>query len=104
MARNRPKGKKGKTARNELIKLRATYYNNVSVALFVTGFVVPYFAIVQRFSEVNAWLADFSNGTATINFTVCERIAEVIVPMLVAFYYAISWRKKADKLIGTIED
>jgi hypothetical protein len=37
----------GKAAENERIKLRATWFNNVSVGLFITGVLVPYLAFVQ---------------------------------------------------------
>jgi hypothetical protein len=37
----------GKAAENELIKLWATWLNNVSVGLFLTGVIVPYLAWAQ---------------------------------------------------------
>jgi hypothetical protein len=31
----------GKAARNEILKLEATYFNNIAVAFFVGGFILP---------------------------------------------------------------
>jgi len=41
----------GKAADNERIKLRATWYNNVSVGLFVAGVFVPYLTLFQKLPE-----------------------------------------------------
>jgi hypothetical protein len=39
----------GKAANNERIKLRATFYNNASVALWVGGAIIPYLALMRVF-------------------------------------------------------
>lgn len=39
-------------ARNEAIKLRATFYNNIAVGLFVGGFLLPYFALFQKLEAI----------------------------------------------------
>ena len=51
----------GKAAENERIKLKATWINNVSVGLFLGGFVIPYLALFQR-SEPQQYLDDWSRG------------------------------------------
>jgi hypothetical protein len=45
----------GKAAETERIRLRATWFNNVSIALFITGILVPYLALLQN------------GGTITLN-------------------------------------
>ena len=43
----------GKAANNERIKLKAMYFNNISVGLLVAGALIPYLAIAQRASEIH---------------------------------------------------
>ena len=38
----------GKAAKNERLKLRATFCNNVAVGLLVAGGALPYFAVISR--------------------------------------------------------
>jgi hypothetical protein len=35
----------GKAAKNERLKITATYFNNIAVGLFVVGFAVPYLTL-----------------------------------------------------------
>ena len=37
----------GKAAENEGIKLRAAWFNNASVGLTLTGFIVPFFSLFR---------------------------------------------------------
>ena len=37
----------GKTARNEVLKLTATYLNNIAVGIAIAGLIVPYFVFLQ---------------------------------------------------------
>jgi hypothetical protein len=41
----------GKTAENEKLKLKATFINNLATATAVSGFVVPYFALMSFMME-----------------------------------------------------
>jgi len=43
----------GKTADNERIRLRATFYNNLSVGCLVAGALVPYVALGRVLAELN---------------------------------------------------
>jgi uncharacterized membrane protein len=38
----------GKAADNERLKISATMFNNISVAMFVTAFVVPFFVFLTK--------------------------------------------------------
>jgi len=38
----------GEVAETEKLKLRASFYNNLATGLIITGYVVPYFAFLQR--------------------------------------------------------
>jgi hypothetical protein len=38
----------GKAARNEQLKLRATYFNNVAVGATITGGIVPFLAYARE--------------------------------------------------------
>ncbi|XIA64898.1 hypothetical protein ACFIOY_40170 [Bradyrhizobium sp. TZ2] len=41
----------GKAAENEKLKLRATFLNNVATSVIITGFIVPYYAIISGMFE-----------------------------------------------------
>lgn len=42
----------GKAARNERLKISATYCNNLAAAMFAAGFAVPYFSLSTAPNEV----------------------------------------------------
>jgi hypothetical protein len=44
----------GKTADNEKLKLRAAFFNNVAVAFFITGVVVPYLSLAYKIGEYSS--------------------------------------------------
>ena len=68
-----------KSARNELIKLRATFLNNVAVGLAVGGALVPYFALMPRVMSVGFWFSDYVRGAEPrIAIHVTDWIAIVI--------------------------
>ena len=41
----------GKAADNERLKLRAAYYNNLATGVVITGYAVPYFALMKKTLE-----------------------------------------------------
>lgn len=59
----------GKAADNERHKLRATFYNNLSVGLFLGGVFIPYLALTQRADELVFWLLA-SIKSRQISFTI----------------------------------
>jgi hypothetical protein len=48
----------GKAAENEGIKLRAAWFNNASVGLTLTGFIVPFFSLfrAENFQLLIDWI------------------------------------------------
>lgn len=77
----------GKTADNERIKLRATYYNNISVGVAVAGVLVPCLVLYNQ-------QIDVSSQQGLVAFTT----------ILVALVGALLLRRAADHEIRQIED
>lgn len=93
----------GKTAENERIKLRATWFNNVSIGLMVAGFLVPYLAISQRLPDVARAFFDIMDGKAPLTEGL-ERSLASIVAFSLAIWGARTMRSWADEEIKKIED
>jgi hypothetical protein len=90
----------GKAAYNEGVKLWATWLNNVSVGLFITGVFVPYLAFVQNvsayspptFHDLLPAFHDFLGGKNRIARThilqvLGRRLGEVIFAWLVSWFW-----------------
>ena len=85
----------GKAAKNERIKLRATFYNNLAVGAAITGLLVPYLAIYPKFFTAESW--------TTVPFT--DIIApEPALSIGVAVVVSLFCRSRADTWIATLED
>ncbi|MCA1458111.1 hypothetical protein I6F35_33805 [Bradyrhizobium sp. BRP22] len=87
----------GKAARNEIRKIRATYWNNLGVAIMAGGFFIPYFALYPRFYEKRGFfdhipLADWI------------AVGTTLVPMSFAFFSSLILRHVAKKILEGIED
>lgn len=94
-----------KSARNEVIKLRATFLNNVAVGLAVGGALVPYFALMPRVMSVGFWFSDYARGAEpriAIHVTDWIAIAISFMTILAAAYFTLLLRRMADRLIRTI--
>ena len=85
----------GKTANNERIKLRATFYNNLAAASAVTGLVVPYLALYPKFFMRDAW------PTASFTDVITHEVAFSIV---LAAAVCIACRLMADYWIAKLDD
>jgi uncharacterized membrane protein YoaK (UPF0700 family) len=94
----------GKTADNEAIKLRATYYNNLSVGLAVAGGLIPYFAFIQRAGEFLNWLTLWLSGRATVDSVEMWKAILATLTMALAFAIAKHLRGSARTEIAKIED
>ena len=81
----------GRTATNERIKLRATYYNNVAVGATITGSIVPFLAYAREF---------FQNDG---QFTAAE-LAVTLLLILAAGAVAAGCRFQANSVLSTLED
>jgi hypothetical protein len=90
----------GNAAENERLKLKATFYNNLSVGLFLGGLLIPYLSLVQhagsiieRLTDVH-WLTFVENGNAIAS----------ILAMVLALQGGKGMRRLADKTIALIQD
>ena len=93
----------GKAAYNEKLKLRATFFNNVAVAVLVAGYLVPYFAALPWLMETaakvpkpvtSAWdvlPAMFSPQEAKIKLAVL--VSGILVASSVAFCLRVANRQ-----------
>jgi hypothetical protein len=95
----------GKTANNERIKLKATYNNNISVGLYVGGFLIPCLAIMQK----NQQMADFllaavHDHKIVISYDDLTYIATAVAALCFALFLADNRRKRADELIQKLSD
>jgi len=93
----------GKAAKNEKLKLRATFYNNTAVGLALGGALIPYLVAVQKLGDILAWARDHGPPA---HFTMVEW-ATIITP-IVAFFLALQgarhFRRVAGKTIEKLQD
>jgi len=93
----------GKSAANERLKLRATFYNNIAVGLVITGIAAPYFATASRNNERN-WPPDIG-AWERITAIFSEPSTQLAVGiMAVSFAAALQFRRAAERAIVKIED
>jgi hypothetical protein len=86
-----------KTAENEAIKLKATFYNNVAVGLMLAGVLIPYLSILQSTPEIEQWLN--SVGSVGVTRTELQRIMIFVGSIFVALFVAVIFREHAKKII-----
>jgi hypothetical protein len=93
-----------KTVENERIKLLATYYNNVAVGLVVAGAFIPFFAFMQKSTEVSAWLdAIFHGAPNPTNLNVASVVGPVAI-CFIALGIAKGFRDHAYEVIGRLKE
>jgi hypothetical protein len=81
----------GKAAKNEKIKLRAAFYNNIAVALMGAGTLLPILALYSRFPDMTPgqmWIFLGSTGLGC----------------LTAFSFSLATHSKAVSILDKIED
>jgi hypothetical protein len=81
----------GKAADNERIKLRATFYNNISVGCFLTGFLVPYLTFIREGNEARVIIANFLHGNFS-QFSELGPLGYNVFAMFLAFVGAAIMR------------
>lgn len=84
----------GKSARNEILKIRATYFNNMAVGVFVAGVAAPYFALFPK-------IADGSFSWVTAEWRV---ILFVSVSFIAGMAGSIQFHLRAKRILSDIED
>jgi|SRR5271168_601381 len=104
--RKRPSGIGGmcKAAENERIKLKAAYFNNIAVGLWVAGGLVPYLVFIQRAGELVEWIMGWLSGTSQFKFLETTKVIMPIVGFFLAATGARHFRQAADKEICKLED
>jgi hypothetical protein len=90
----------GKAAENERIKLKATFFNNVSVGLTVTGVFVPYLAFLQSGQLNSQVVHDFLAG----NISQYWLLPVKLFVMFLAFGSAAIFRHGASTEIAKLQD
>ena len=87
----------GKAADNERIRLRATYLNNISVALYVAGGILPLMGYLAKAHQHSNW---WLQATATE----WNEMLALIVASGLAVAGAVLFRRSADREIQKILD
>jgi hypothetical protein len=92
----------GKVAKNEGIRLKATFLNNIAVGLFVAGVFVPYLALVQTggFPDVHDMFNNFLSGNISQYRPLGFRCAAIAL----ALFGAALARRGARREIAKLED
>jgi hypothetical protein len=86
----------GKAAKNEIIKLKAAYLNNIAVGLFVAGFFFPYFAYYSKLAEHGwVWWGSLESVIADTKAT---------LPAILACSLSLIFRDFAKRTLEKIED
>jgi hypothetical protein len=90
----------GKAAKNEQLKLKATFYNNLAVGAVAGGVFIPLIALYQN-TPISSLLAPFYTfppgwGPA--------RDYQFMVAAVVAFLLAFIFRDAANRAAAKIED
>ena len=86
-----------KAADNERIKLRATFYNNLAIGLFVAGVLLPYFAVLTKVPDMHQWMAAYRAGTANFPGLDLLKALAVLISLCAAFVVALLCRNFADR-------
>ena len=94
----------GKAADNERIKLRATYYNNVSVGLLLAGGLIPYLAFFRDAGEFEFRFSQMWNGIAPVTDAELKKLIGGAMAVIAAFWGARLTRRWADQEIEKIID
>lgn len=80
----------GRTARNEALKLRATYFNNIAVGAFTTGLIVPFLTLAHSTAD-----------GAPLNL---REILTIIFVILLGGFVSLLARYQASRTISKLED
>jgi hypothetical protein len=90
----------GKVADTERLKLRATFFNNLSVGLYLGGLLIPYLAVIQHTGDI---ITDLFQGKIFTRHDLFIGIS-ALVAMGFAAWVAQNMRRYADETIAKIED
>ena len=94
----------GKAASNERLKLAATYWNNISAGLTLTGLIIPYLALNYWIVDLIAWVPDWLAGQAKLGDPAIVAAVSTLVATVAAYVAASACRSFADRLLIKIQD
>jgi hypothetical protein len=90
----------GKAADNERLKLRAIFFNNLSVACFVTGLFIPYLALLRGWGQsMHFFEALLAGEWASARSDALGLLAAVL-----ALSLGYIFRRRADKIAQSLQD
>jgi hypothetical protein len=94
----------GKAARNEQIKIRATYYNNSAVGLFIAGVLLPILAFHPQLVALATWFSEYTNGRAEVDKKTVVLTLATIIAAATAFATSVIMHHHAIAELSKIED
>ena len=94
----------GKAAFNERLKLAATYWNNISAGLMLTGLIIPYLALNYWIVDLVAWVPAWLEGQAKLSDPAIVAAISTLVATVAAYIASSLCRSFADKLLIKIQD
>jgi hypothetical protein len=94
----------GKAAENERLKLKAAYFNNISVALVVAGCLIPYLTIIPNIPEIGNHIGMLVNGQISLTLSELMKMSGPVIAFILAMYGANDLRKAANATISRIQD
>jgi hypothetical protein len=89
----------GKAAKNETLKIRATYYNNIAVGLFVAGAAIPYLSLFPRTADLSGWFWPDPFSESGL-----KKLTAVIFGISIAMAMSWFYRRQAKKILAGLED
>jgi hypothetical protein len=90
----------GKLADIEKLKLRATYFNNISVGLFLGGVLIPFLAVVQHAGDI---VTDLTGGKF-LSFKDLTATIGTLVAIGMAFHGGKAMQRNVRETIDQIKD
>jgi hypothetical protein len=90
----------GKLSDIEQLKLKATYFNNLSAGLLLSGILIPYLAVVQHSGDIASALV----GGKFLDFKYLTPVISAIFAMGLAFYGGKKMRGHAIETIAKIDE
>ena len=94
----------GKAAFNERLKLTATYWNNISAGLTLTGLIIPYLALNYWIVDLIVWVPDWLDGQAKLSDPAIVAAVSTLVAAVAAYVAASLCRSFADRLLMKLQD
>jgi hypothetical protein len=87
----------GKAAENEGTKLRATWWNNLSIGLFLAGILIPYLTAFTKTEEVRQFFGDWLHGNPQLTDPQVREIIAAACPFAAAMFLSWRWKKRASE-------